>query len=508
MIKPKICLCLTGKTLEENVRYVNKYREYIDLVELRADCLTEEQQLKIRDFPQMIDVPAILTVRRRSDGGNFSAGEGARAVIIANGLAYANLDKSKNFAYIDLEDDFYVPSIEEAARAFGIRIIRSFHNISGPLQHIEFKIKGMSKYNDEIYKIAFKPNTLGDVTRLFKEAEKLGKKDVILIAMGNLGFSTRVLAGKLNSFITFTSPKPESGAMPAAPGQIDPETLCKLYNFRNINEDTKLFAVTGYPLAATKSPLIHNKGYQLAGINCLYLPIPAARPEEILEFSSALEIRGLSVTVPHKETVMPFLDDISTSAIKIGSCNTIFRKNGKLYGTNTDSEGFSKALLDFLGKKNLRGMKVSIIGAGGAAKAIAYGVHALHGKACIFNRSLEKAKKLASNYGFKFASLDISSANILSKYSDLIIQTTPIGMLPEPDKDPIPFYSFKGHEILYDIIYEPDETKVMKRAKEAGCRVSNGFSMLVHQGAIQFELFTGLQYPIDSELLEKIAKET
>ena len=396
MVKSKICLCLTGKTLDEDIRYVNRYRDFIDLVELRADCLTEDQQLKIREFPQMIDVPAILTVRRKSDGGNFSAGEGSRAIIMAKGLAYANLDKTKNFAYIDLEDDFNVPSIEEAARAFGIRIIRSFHNITGPVQHIEFKIQGMSRFNDEIYKIAFKPNSLSDVTRLFKEAEKLEKKDVILIAMGSFGFATRVLSGKLNSFITFTSPSHESGALQAAPGQIDPETLCKLYNFRNINEDTKIFAVTGFPLAATKSPLIHNKGYQLAGINCVYLPVPAARPEEILDFSSALGILGLSVTVPHKETIMPFLDDISPSAIKIGSCNTIFRKNGKLYGTNTDADGFSKALLDFLGRKNLKGMKISIIGAGGAAKAVAYGVHALRGKACIFNRSLEKAKKLAS----------------------------------------------------------------------------------------------------------------
>ena len=120
MVKSKICLCLTGKTLDEDIRYVNRYRDFIDLVELRADCLTEDQQLKIREFPQMIDVPAILTVRRKSDGGNFSAGEGSRAIIMAKGLAYANLDKTKNFAYIDLEDDFNVPSIEEAARAFGI----------------------------------------------------------------------------------------------------------------------------------------------------------------------------------------------------------------------------------------------------------------------------------------------------------------------------------------------------------------------------------------------------
>ena len=179
--------------------------------------------------------------------------------------------------------------------------------------------------------------------------------------MGSFGFATRVLSGKLNSFITFTSPSHESGALQAAPGQIDPETLCKLYNFRNINEDTKIFAVTGFPLAATKSPLIHNKGYQLAGINCVYLPVPAARPEEILDFSSALGILGLSVTVPHKETIMPFLDDISPSAIKIGSCNTIFRKNGKLYGTNTDADGFSKALLDLLLQFKREGMTCIII---------------------------------------------------------------------------------------------------------------------------------------------------
>lgn len=520
MLRSKICLCLTAPTLEQDVKLVEKYKNWIDLVELRVDCLNQDQQLLIREFPKMIDLPAILTIRRKSDGGNYTQGEGARTVLFAKGLSFATLDQKKNFAYIDMEEDFSIPSLEEAARAFGTRIIRSVHNISAPITNISELVKTIPHSSDEICKIAFMPKTLSDVTNLYREAKKIKNQDVILIAMGHYGVSTRILASKLGSLLTFTSPKqedliftnkefqeasslqsPNSDSLKnetqtsAAPGQLDPITLSEVYNFKSINKDTKVFGVTGFPLAATKSPLIHNIGYREKGIDAVYIPIPAATPQDALNFAEELNITGLSVTVPHKETIRPYLSQISEVADAIGSTNTVMKQDNLWYGTNTDATGFSKALIEFLGKKNLRFCKVAIIGAGGAAKAVANAIRELGGKACIFNRTVEKAKELALQYKFKWAELSPQNNYILEKYSNLIIQTTSIGMTPKEDADPIPFYTFKGTESLFDVIYEPAETKLMKRAKESGCKTTNGYRMLIHQGTLQFKLYTGVDYP-------------
>lgn len=528
MLRSKICLCLTAPTLEQDVKLVEKYKNWIDLVELRVDCLNQDQQLLIREFPKMIDLPAILTIRRKIDGGNYTQGEGARTVLFAKGLSFAALDPKKNFAYIDMEEDLSIPSLEEAARAFGTRIIRSVHNISAPITNIAELVKTIPHSADEICKIAFMPKTLSDVTNLYKEAKKIKNQDVILIAMGHFGVSTRILPSKLGSLLTFTSPKPEDLIFTnrelqddsslseqsnnslqkendsslqnkvqaiAAPGQLDPITLSEVYNFKSIGKDTKVFGVTGFPLAATKSPLIHNIGYREKGIDAVYIPIPAETPEEALNFANELEITGLSVTVPHKERILPYISQISEVAGEIGSTNTVIKQDDSWYGTNTDAAGFSKALIEFLGRKNLRFCKVAIIGAGGAAKAVANAIRELGGKACIFNRTVEKAKELALQYKFKWAELSPQNNYILEKYSNLIIQTTSIGMTPKEDADPIPFYTFKGTESLFDVIYEPAETKLMKRAKESGCKTTNGYRMLIHQGTLQFKLYTGVDYP-------------
>src|SRR5574344_413421 len=129
MAKSLVCLCVTGKTLAEDVAIVEKYKEFIDVVELRVDFLEENERLKIREFPSMIDVPAILTSRRKSDGGQYIEGESTRTMLFARGLAFAQEDPKKNFAYVDFEEDFHIPSLEDAAQAFGTRIIRSYHNM-------------------------------------------------------------------------------------------------------------------------------------------------------------------------------------------------------------------------------------------------------------------------------------------------------------------------------------------------------------------------------------------
>lgn len=496
MERPRICLCLTGKTLAEDMEILETYRNWIDMVELRVDFLEREERLHIRKFPKMAGIPCILTIRRRLDGGQFVEGEASRTMLFARGLAFAEQDIRKNFAYVDFEEDFYVPSLQDAALAFGTRIIRSAHNMVGPIDDIPRRLAKMRITGYEIPKIAYMPKTLADVTKMFSQAASLEPGQQILCAMGPLGLPTRILAHKLNSFLTFVSPSSSENLKSI--GHIDPLTMNKIYDFRAIDRDTDIYGIIGYPLEATESPSIHNAGYRNHGLNACYIPIRCETVDEAMNFAKVTGIKGLSVTVPHKEAILPHLMEKSPEVQDIGACNTIVRVEHGWKGYNTDAEGVMEALKEFLGADKLNHGKVAIIGAGGAARAVAYAVRQLGAKACIFNRTVARAKVIADTFDFQWATLGPESMSLLVKYSDIIIQTTSKGMgasLPSTEEnDPLYFYDFKGTESLYDIVYHPEVTPIMERAFQAGCKVANGYSMLRHQAYRQFKYFTGVDY--------------
>lgn len=496
MNRPQVCLCLTGKTLFEDLDILNRYRNWIDMVELRVDHLEREERLHIRRFPEMADIPCILTIRRKVDGGMFIEGEAVRTMLFARGLAFADPNPRKNFAYVDFEEDFHVPCLQDSALAFGTRIIRSFHNMQGPVYNIIEKIEKMRTTGFEIPKIACMPKTLADVTRIFQEAKRLDNKEQIICAMGPLGLPTRILAAKINSMLTYVSPTDSN--MPKEVFHLDPITMVDTYRFREINKDTVVYGITGYPLKSTDSPKIHNAGYKKHNLNAVYIPVKAQTIGEAIDFAEEIDMQGLSVTVPHKETVINSLMSSSQKVNIIGACNTIVKEKNSWTGYNTDADGIMEALQKFLGVKTLARRKVAIIGAGGAARAVAYAVKQLNGKACIFNRTVIKAKQLAKEFNFKWASLSYESTHILKNYSSLIIQTTSKGMgatFPATEEnDALYFYEFKGNETLYDIVYYPETTPVMARAEAAGCKVANGRSMLEYQAYKQFKLFTGVDY--------------
>lgn len=501
MKKPLICLTLTCKTIQEDLKIIEKYRPYIDCVELRADHLEEDECLHIRQFPRLANIPCILTIRRRIDGGLYVGGESARTMLFARAMAFADQNEKNNFTYVDFEDDFHIPSLQDACMAFGTRIIRSMHDMNNPVYDIVEKCNAMRKTGYEIPKIAFQPHTLDDVTHMFEVAKKFNDYDHILCAMGPLGTPSRILSAITHSYLTYTSPI-ETMANTNAIGHLDPITLNEVYNFRDINEDTKIYGITGWPLAHTSSPELHNKGYKKHGMNCVYVPIRTQKLAEAIRFCDSVGVQGMSVTVPHKETVLPELDRIDEEVADIRASNTIVKEDGVWAGYNTDASGFTKALQEFLGVEKLHHRRVAIIGAGGAARAIAYAIKKLGGKACVFNRTLTNAKIIADKYGFKAAPLTPDSVFDLEIYSDIIIQTTSVGngyYGPSNDtNDPLYFYNFKGTENVYDIIYSPEITPMMSRAIASGCHVSNGYSMLKHQGYKQFKLFTGVDYGDDT----------
>ncbi len=497
MDTPKVCLTLTGKTLQEDLAILDKYRKYIDIAELRVDLLDDEERLYARRFPKMAGLPCILTIRRTNDGGLFEEGEAGRTILFARALAFASEESNNNFAYVDFEEDFKVSSLQDAALAFGTKIIRSVHSMESPITDISAKLRQLCTTSYEIPKIAFMPNSLEDVESLFVQAAKLPDSPHILLAMGDLGVPTRILGSRLKNYLTYTSASESNGKIKNL-SHIDPVTLDDVYHFRKINPRTRLFGITGWPLVATSSPQLHNHGYDKKNMDAVYIPVRAEQFRQALSFADSIGMEGLSVTIPHKEAVFERIADVDTTARIIGSCNTVVKSGGTWHGFNTDFTGFTRALCEFTGKKSLMHKKVAIIGAGGAARSIAYAVKKMGGAACVFNRTVARAKDIADHFGFKYAPLSLEALPLLKRYNDVIIQTTSKGMnarMPATEQnDPLYFYEFTGKELLFDIVYMPSVTPVMHRAALAGCRTCNGYDMLRYQGYEQFELFTGERY--------------
>jgi 3-dehydroquinate dehydratase/shikimate dehydrogenase len=497
----KLCLCLTAKTISRNLEILNKYRRFTDMAELRVDCLEDDERLYVRRFPELAGLPVILTIRRDVDGGKFVSGEGARVKLLARGLAFASADSRLNFAYVDIEDDFNVPSLEEAARTFGTKIIRSYHNLSGIIDNIPAKIKSMRRSEDEIVKVAITANSTADVLSVYRASKTCHNIDKILICMGHYGICSRILAERFGSYLCYTSPLSEKETF-AAPGQLDIRDLVELYRFRKINKKTKIYSITGYPLKASVSPWFFNTIFGLENTDAVYVPFPTNSITSFMDLAREMDIKGIVVTVPYKESVLSGLSKCSPEVLSIGACNTMSRYADGWLGENTDCVAFSNSLLGFLQKKNLKWKKVTIVGAGGIARAVAAEVYRLGGKALILNRTVHKAMNIASQYKFKWGGLDSHGIEQMSKYNDIIIQTTSAEMEDYDNADPLKLYNFTGKETVMDLIYIPAETAFLKRAAAAGCKTINGYDMVVRQVCIQYASFTGKEIP--QKLLSKI----
>jgi len=498
----KICICLTAKTLGQNLQILEKYRKHVDIAELRVDCLNPDEKLLIRRFPEQANLPVILTIRRDIDGGHFVSGEGTRVNLMARGLAYADVDRRKNFAYIDLEDDIHVPSIEEAARTFGTRIIRSYHNIKGDEENLAARIRSMSHSGDEIIKVGITAKSTWDVLNLLRIGKEFKKREKILVAIGHYGVYSRILAEQFGSLLSYTSPAAEKDAVSAAPGQLDPEALARIYRFRNITAATKIYGIAGYPLTFTGNPLFFNSVFEMENIDAVYLPFPADSITACMELAKELGIEGLSVTSPYKEAVIPFLDEQTQEIQNTGICNTLNRREQGWVGANTESKAFSDSLAEFFGKQNFRRVRATIIGAGAVAKSVAFELHRLGVKALVLNRTVRKARALALPHKFAWNGLDRQGIELMGKYCDLIIQTTPAGTGENGFGDPVEHYAFTGREKVMDLVYRQNITPFLRRAADAGCQIQNGRDMFTRQAKYQYSQFVGREFP--EHLLPKV----
>ncbi|MFA6506253.1 MAG: type I 3-dehydroquinate dehydratase [Treponemataceae bacterium] len=493
----KVCLCLTGKTLARDLEVLEKYRRWVDVAELRVDYLAPDERFHIRRFPRLAGIPTILTVRRKADGGRFIEGEGSRIVLLASGLAFADTEKRHNFAYVDIEEDLDVPSLEEAARTFGTRIIRSYHDFKGVPTDLAGKLNALRRNGDEIAKVVVMPRGLADLALIHEASASLPDAEKIVLGMGSLGTPTRILAEKFGSMLSYTTPRGESDLECAGPGQPDPIDLVDIYRFHEQGPSTKIYAIIGKPDFSPATPAIQNPAFTRAGLDAVYVPFPADSLPGFFRMADEIGIDGVSITIPYEQSFVPYLTGRSVETEKIGVCNIAVRSPAGWYGYNTAAASFADSLLSVLGKKNLRWKRIALIGAGCVARAVAAELYRLGARVCILNRTELRAKEIAERYGFAWGGLDGRGVQLLDHFNSIVVQATSVGMEPDIEADPLALYRFSGRETVMDLIYRPEKTQLLKRAEESGCTVISGREMLQRQVSRQFKLFTGIEYPAE-----------
>ena len=479
-----ICLTLSGPTILDNLKALNDNKDCVDICELRLDLLSPSEVCKAADFPYMVDIPVILTLRRVSDGGKCTLQEKARRSLLIETM------KNGGFSYVDIEDDVKKSDVEEAAHSLGMKVIRSYHDFEGVPADIFSRVHSLASRGD-VAKIAVTPHSTADVMTLFRINEELKSVPKIIIGMGEWGVATRILYKKMGSILTFGS-----NGKAVAPGMISARELKYLYRADKLNENTGIYGIVGNPVMHSLSPQIHNPGFQRINYNAVYVPFLSDSIRSFLTLAEMLRMRGFSVTVPFKVDVVKYLGNITREVKQIGSCNTVVRVPNMWKGTNTDYYGFIHPI-----EKEIDDGKIKsalVIGAGGAAKAIVWALKMRNVRVMIVNRTKSKADELARLYGVGSDSLD----NI-SRYEgkvDLVVQATNMGLHPYEDVNPASSFHFSGKEIAYDIVYKPKYTKFLLAAEKAGCALKFGWDMLMEQGKLQFESFTGYHYPKDVEV--------
>jgi shikimate dehydrogenase len=256
-----------------------------------------------------------------------------------------------------------------------------------------------------------------------------------------------------------------------------------------INQHTELYGVMGHPIGHSLSPILHNAAFRVCGLNAVYLAFESRDAEGCLSGMRALGIRGMSVTIPHKSILIPLLDEVGSLAKSIGAVNTVVNDKGQLIGHNTDALGALRAMEE---KVTLSGMRCLLIGAGGAARAIGFVLKDKGVALSVVNRSRHRGEALAGKLHCPYIPLD----EVGKHDADMIIQTTPVGMYPYINQCPVPEQLLKKDMLVMDIIYNPLETQLLKKAKDHGCTIIDGLSMFIYQGAEQFELWTGVHPPV------------
>jgi 3-dehydroquinate dehydratase / shikimate dehydrogenase len=486
-----ICVPITETKAEPFLQAMGEASKTADIIELRLDYLREEEltsllpELPNRDFVK----PLLFTFRPREQGGMRDLALGDRLRFWQN----MSSETKACITYADFELDLVEHLAEQPPPLPWQQIICSHHNFEETPATLNETYERIARTPAAIVKIATKANCLADCLPLFDLMER-GGKPVIILGMGLPGLATRVLALSRGAMLTFGALK--RGAESAG-GQPTATELCELYRAHQLTKDSEIYGVIGNPIGHSRSPLIHNAALQAVGRDAVYLPLEVDDAAEFIrDFVHPKtkklnwNLRGLSVTIPHKLSVMAHLDFISPAAQAVGAVNTIIVKDNELHGDNTDVIGAMNPLEKLL---DVNGTRAAIIGAGGAARAICYGLQQRGASVTIYARDVHKAQTLAD----EFNAQAIAIADFHGD-ADIVINCTPVGMQGYNEAvSPLNTDALQNVRLVYDLIYNPLETQLLKDAKAAGCQTLGGMAMLLGQAAEQFRLWTGEDAPLD-----------
>ncbi len=479
-----ICLVLAEESLARDLEVYEQHRDWVDMVELRADKLRPEERTKLRTWPLLGKIPNILTLRRTTDGGDYRGDDEDR-------LAFYQMHCDEGWDWWDIEEGHPLPeNLESEYRSRGGKILRSFHDFQGLPPDAAERARAMFRGSDAVkIAVALKDSsTLGNV---FKLAEELNNLPRVIIGMGAYGLATRVLGLALGSLWTYATSHPGPNDL----GQIDPKTLKEVYRVHQWTSDDAVYGVVGNPIHHSKSPIFHNAGFRALGIRSVYLPFLANNLEDVLRIREHVNLRGVSVTIPFKEQAAHLAAVTEESVRACKAANTLVLTAGGWAAHNTDTLGFLRPLLKKWGCSDLKGKKITVIGSGGAARGVVWALKQAGAQVLILGRTFARAEALARDLDALAAPLAPESLDLVEKHQDAVIQTTSAGMADQIDVDPFSFYPWSGKEIAYDIIYNPPITKFLEHAQSRGCQIIRGVEMFVEQASEQFELFTGLEYP-------------
>ena len=446
------------------------------LVELRVDYIRRTVNLKrlLKERP----CPVIISCRRPEDGGKWEGTEEHRQILLRTAIA-------EGVEYVDLEEDIasLIPRFGKTQR---IVSLHNFRETPSNLEAIHARLAGLDADIVKIATMSHNPHDNIRMLRLVRDSET----PTVGLCMGDVGTPTRILAGRYGAPFTYATFHQERAL---APGQLSFRQMEDIYRFETVNEDTKVFGVVADPVAHSLSPVIHNSTFAELGLNCIYLPFRVPREDLTLFLNDAQEIgiRGLSVTIPHKEAVLSHLTKIDEAAQAIGAVNTIVFDGDDRIGYNTDYRAAMDSLKQGMGLtgsgKWLTARTALVLGAGGASKAIAYGLHEAGADVTISSRRMEAASALATHIGCHAIDWDRRHG----VHPDVVVNGTPVGMHPNVDDTPLLPEGLKRKTVVFDTIYNPERTLLIKQAKEQGCAVITGVDMFVRQAMMQFKLFTG-----------------
>lgn len=458
------------------------------LVELRVDWLARDPDVPrlLKDRP----TPAIVTCRRAQDGGKWRGSEEERQRLIRTAIV-SGVD------YIDLEDD-----IAKSIPRYGkTKRIISHHNFKETPDHVEEIWANMAELKPDIIKIVTQANSPVDCMRVLKLVQD-AEIPTVAFCMGEFGVWSRVVCAKLGAPFTYAA---FSSDREVAPGLLSFQEMKDVYYYDSITPQTQLFGVIGDPIAHSLSPLLHNRSMRSVGFDGVYVPIRVARDQlsQTLSGLEALDFRGLSVTIPHKEAVLAKYPRCEEIVRQIGAANTLVRDTDNQWTSmNTDYQAAMESVkLGLHIGDTLEGKRVLILGAGGVARAIGMGIVRSGGALAVCSRTSSRAKTLVEELHCKHVTWE----NRGSEYADILINCTPVGMYPNMDETPFLQNWLREGMIVFDTIYNPENTLLIKEARARGCVTVTGTEMFIRQAAAQFERFTGKPAPLD-ELRDTLRK--